>query len=68
MEIHQRLKLKSRLMAFGLVMIAVLSVPWLHSSTPLNHTFRVTAILFAYLAVLLLYLATFKLASAPRRE
>jgi uncharacterized membrane protein len=66
MEIHERLKLKSGLMAFGLIMIPVSSVLWLHSSTPLNHTFRVTAILFAYLAVLLLYFASFKLGAAPR--
>ena len=57
---RERLKLKSRLMIFGLIIIPALSVLWLHSSTPLNHTFRVTAILLAYMAVLLLYVAGFK--------
>jgi hypothetical protein len=60
MTIRERLKLKYRLMVFGVMIIPAVSVLWLHSSTPLNHTFRVTVILFADIAVLLLFIASFK--------
>jgi hypothetical protein len=60
MTIRQRLKLRYRLMVAGVMTIPALSILWLHSSTPLNHTFRVTVITSADIAVMLLFALTFK--------
>jgi hypothetical protein len=51
--IGEKWKLRERLVA-GVITIPALGVVWLHSSTPLNHTFRVTAIAFMDIAVMLL--------------
>jgi hypothetical protein len=37
-----------------------LSILWLSYSTPLNHTFRVSVVTFAFIVNLLLFLARFK--------
>jgi hypothetical protein len=60
MTIRERFKLRYRLMVAGVMTIPALSILWLHSSTPLNHTFRVTAIGVAEIAVMLLFLLRFK--------
>jgi len=54
MEIREQWKLRVRLIVASLITIPALGVLWLHSSTPLNHTFRVTAIAVAEIAVMLL--------------
>jgi hypothetical protein len=60
MTIREHLKLRYRLMVWGVMTIPALSLLWLHSSTLLNHTFRVTAIGVAEVAVMLLFLLSFK--------
>jgi hypothetical protein len=68
MEIREQWKLRERLMVAGVVTIPALGVIWLHSSTPLNHTFRVTAIAFADIAVMwLLVLARRGVSAANER-
>jgi hypothetical protein len=59
MTIREHLKVRYRLMVVGVMTIPALSVLWLHSSTPLNHTFRVTVIGLAEIAVMLLFIFTF---------
>jgi hypothetical protein len=59
MTIRARLKLRYRLMVAGVMTIPALSIIWLHSSTPLNHTFRVTVITGAGVAVMLLFALAF---------
>jgi predicted RNA-binding Zn-ribbon protein involved in translation (DUF1610 family) len=54
------LEVRYRLMVWGVMTIPILGVLWLHSSTPLNHTFRVTTIAGAEIAVMLMYLWSFK--------
>jgi hypothetical protein len=58
MEIREQWKLRVRLIVANVITIPALGVIWLHSSTPLNHTFRVTAIAFADIAVMLLLVLT----------
>ena len=60
MTIREHLKVRYRLMGWGVMTIPALGFFWLHSSTPLNHKFRVTAIGMAEIAVMLLYLLSFK--------
>jgi hypothetical protein len=60
MTFRERLKLRYRLMVAGVMTIPALSILWLHSSTPLNHTFRVTVIAWADIAIMLLFALTFK--------
>src|ERR1700690_2492057 len=40
MTIRGHLKYRYRLMIWGVIMTPVLGLSWLHSSTPLNHSFR----------------------------
>jgi uncharacterized membrane protein len=60
MTIREHLRVRYRLMGWGVMTIPALGLLWLHSSTPLNHTFRVTAIGVTEIAVMLLYLLSFK--------
>jgi hypothetical protein len=66
MTIRGHLKYRYRLMIGGVMMIPALGLLWLHSSTPLNHTFRVNAIGIAEIAVMLLFLATFRCANCHK--
>jgi predicted RNA-binding Zn-ribbon protein involved in translation (DUF1610 family) len=60
MTIREHLKFRYRLMGWGVMTIPAFGLLWLHSSTALNHTFRVTAICVAEIAVMLVYLLGFK--------
>lgn len=60
MTFRERLKLRYRLMVAGVMIIPAVGILWLHSSTPLNHTFRVTVIAWADIALMLLFALTFK--------
>jgi hypothetical protein len=60
MTIRDHLKYRYRLMIWGVMMTPVLGLLWLHSSTPLNHTFRSSTIAIVEIAVMLLFLATFR--------
>jgi hypothetical protein len=60
MTTREHLKIRYRLMVVGVIIIPVLSVLWLRSSTPPNHTFRVDVIALAEIALLSLFFFTFK--------
>lgn len=60
MTIRGRLKFRYRLMVWGVLTIPAASLHWLHSSTPLNHTFRSAVIVIAEIAVMLLFLFRFR--------
>lgn len=60
MTIRGHLTYRYRLMIWGVLMIPALGVLWLHSSTPLNHTFRSSAIVIVEIAVMLLFVTTFR--------
>ena len=60
MTIRERLKFRYRLMVAGVLMIPASGSLWLHSSTPLDHTFRIAVIAGADIAVMFLFMATFR--------
>ncbi len=60
MAIRSQLKYRYRLMICSVLLIPALGFLWLQSSTPLNHTFRSAAIGIAEIAVMLLFLTTFR--------
>ena len=60
MTIRAQLKLRYRLMLVITFTIPPLSIVWLESSTPLNHTFRINVIVLVLIANALVFLARFK--------
>jgi DNA-directed RNA polymerase subunit RPC12/RpoP len=51
MTIRERLQFRYRLMAASALMILASSSLWLHSTTPLNHSFRANAVTIAEFTV-----------------
>jgi hypothetical protein len=66
MTIRGQMKYRYRLMICGVMMIPALGLLWLHSSTPLNHSFRVSAVGIVEIAVMLLFLITFRCPNCHR--